>query len=113
MAQMIEVGREFLRINSQKNTIEYSKDGRNWARRGGPFMKGILNDICLFGQCIYAATSKGICYTKDNGVNWSYKTQTTAYGEFQSLTVSGTILYAQTSKGLYYSKDGGTNWSKR
>ena len=34
MAQMIQRGSELLRINTQKNDIEYSKDGgNNWRRR--------------------------------------------------------------------------------
>ena len=34
MAQMIQRGSELLRINTQKNDIEYSKDGgRTWHRR--------------------------------------------------------------------------------
>ena len=34
MAQMILHGRELIRINTQKNTIESSKDeGRSWHRR--------------------------------------------------------------------------------
>jgi hypothetical protein len=34
MAQMIQHGSELLRINTQKNDIEYSKDGgRTWHHR--------------------------------------------------------------------------------
>ena len=34
MAQMIQYGSEIIRINAQKNTIEYSKDGgRTWHHR--------------------------------------------------------------------------------
>ena len=33
MAQMIQYGREMLRINPSNNTIEYTRDGRNWTRR--------------------------------------------------------------------------------
>ena len=34
MAQMIQYGSEIIRINIQKNTIEYSKDGgRTWHHR--------------------------------------------------------------------------------
>lgn len=110
---MIEVGRELLRINSQNNTIEYSKDGRNWIRRGSSSAYGTFKDLCLFGQYLYAVTSKGVYYTKDNGVNWSPKTVSKSFGEFQTIMASGTELYAQTSKGLYYSKDGGVNWIRQ
>ncbi|MCH5247018.1 MAG: hypothetical protein J1E99_02560 [Muribaculaceae bacterium] len=110
MGQMIELGRELLRINSAKNTVEYSKDGRNWIQRGPTFNRGILRDLCLFGQYVYAASSKGVYFSKDKGLNWWPKTVTPIYGEFQSLMVSGTQLYAVTSKGTYYSKDGGVNW---
>lgn len=34
MAQMIQHGSEIIRINTQKKSIEYSKDsGRNWHKR--------------------------------------------------------------------------------
>ena len=63
MAQMIQHGSEIIRINTQKNTIEYSKDGgRSWHIRffnisGG---KGIFVDLFDNGSEILACTSKGV-----------------------------------------------------
>ena len=73
MAQMIQHGSEIIRINTQKNTIEYSKDGgRSWHIRffnisGG---KGIFVDLFDNGSEILACTSKGNYYSKDEGHSW-------------------------------------------
>ncbi len=113
MPQLIEYGREMLRINSSNNTIEYSRDGRNWTRRHASQYYGTFFDLCLVGSDIYAATSKGVIYSHNGGINWTIKCNSTYYGTFQSLMLHGTELWAQTSKGLYVSKDGGRNWMQK
>ena len=113
MPQMIDSGKEMLRINPQTNVIEYSRDSRNWVRRCSSKAYGTFKDLCLFGPYVYAVTSKGICFSRDNGTNWTSKCVSRAYGEFQTLMAQGTELYAQTTKGLYMSKDNGTNWIRK
>lgn len=116
MPQIISLGSELLRINTQKNSIEVSKDGgRNWSlRRASSSSYGTFMDLLLFGQMVFAVTSKGVYFSKDKGVNWSLKrTNSSSFGDFQSIMQDGTNLLAQTSKGLYYSKDGGTNWTRK
>lgn len=110
---MIEVGQELVRINSQKNAIEYSRDGRNWTRRCVSQACGTFMDLCLYGAYIYAVTSKGVYYSRDKGTNWGAKCLSKAYGEFLTIQTVGTELYAQTSRGLYASTDNGTNWRRK
>ena len=113
MPQLIECGTELIRINSSNNSIDYSRDGRNWVRRCSTQAYGTFIDLCLFGSFLYAVTSKGIYFSRDKGVNFTSKCVSSAYGTFQTLMVRGTELYAQTSKGLYASKDGGVNWVRK
>ena len=110
MAQMIQHGSEIIRINTQKNTIEYSKDGgRSWHIRffnisGG---KGIFVDLFDNGSEILACTSKGVFSSKDDGHSWHSRCTNSAFGEFRQLASDGQNLLATTSKGLFCSKDGG------
>ena len=114
MPQMIDLGKEMLRINPQTNAIEYSRDSRNWSRRCSSSAHGTFKDLCLYGAYVYAVTSKGVYYSRDNGLNWSGKcVGRPSYGEFQTIMARGTELYAQTTKGLYVSKDNGLNWTRK
>ena len=116
MPQIISLGSELLRINPQKNSIEVSKDGgRNWSiRRASSSSYGTFMDLLLFGQLVFAVTSKGVYFSKDKGLNWSLKrANSPSYGDFKSIMQDGCNLLAQTSKGLYYSKDGGLNWTRK
>ena len=106
MAQMIQHGSEIIRINTQKNTIEYSKDGgRSWHIRffnisGG---KGIFVDLFDNGSEILACTSKGVFSSKDDGHSWHSRCTNSAFGEFRQLASDGQNLLATTSKGLFCS----------
>lgn len=61
MAQMIQYGWEFVRINTQKNSIEYSVDGgRNWYNRRSGYSTGVFTDLFQAGSGIIFCTSKGI-----------------------------------------------------
>ena len=116
MAQMIQHGSEIIRINTQKNTIEYSKDGgRSWHIRffnisGG---KGIFVDVFDNGSEILACTSKGVFSSKDDGHSWHSRCTNSAFGEFRQLASDGQNLLATTSKGLFCSKDGGHSWHRK
>lgn len=113
MAQLLEYGREMLRINTANNSIEYSRDGRNWTRRYSSQYYGAFYDLCLVGSDVYAATEKGVIYSHDGGRNWANKYTGTSYGTFHSLMLHGTEIWAQTTKGTYVSKDNGRNWMKK
>ena len=116
MAQMIQHGSEIIRINTQKNTIEYSKDGgRSWHIRffnisGG---KGIFVDLFDNGSEMLACTSKGVFSSKDDGHSWHSRCTNSAFGEFRQLASDGQNLLATTSKGLFCSKDGGHSWHRK
>ena len=61
MAQIIQRGSELIRINTQKNTIEYSRDGaRTWHRRYTGSNAGTYADLFNLESEILACTSKGI-----------------------------------------------------
>lgn len=114
MAQMIQRGREIVRINTQKNSIEYSIDGgRNWHNRYLVSSVGTFVDLLDFGSEILACTSKGIYYSKDDGRNWHSRFMGNNCGSFNQLMIDGRNILATTSKGLYYSTDSGRNWHKK
>lgn len=114
MAQMIQAGKEMIRINPAKNSIEYStNDGRSWSSRCTSSMYGTFIDLLLYGTEIFAITSKGVYYSTNDGRTWSSRYTGSFCGEFQSLMDGGRELLAQTTKGLYYSTNEGRTWSKR
>ena len=114
MAQMIQYGSELLRINTQKNTIEYSKDsGHSWRSRYMGSIAGDFVDLLVYCSEILACTSTGIYYSKDGGYNWRNRYNSNSCGSFLQLASDGQNVLATTSKGLYYSKDGGNNWRRR
>ena len=69
MAQMILHGRELIRINTQKNYIEYStNDGRSWHTRYTCTHAGNFIDLLDYGSEIIACTSKGIYFSMNKGI---------------------------------------------
>lgn len=114
MAQVIQRGRELIRINTQKNTIQSSTDGGcNWrGRYMGPY-PGTFYDLLDYGDEILACTSKGVYVSKDEGLNWKMRYIGSYCGTFRQLASEGTIVLATTSKGLFFSRDGGRNWRRR
>ena len=114
MPQMIMLGSEMIRINSAKNTIEYStSQGRSWSTRYSSTSCGAFIDLLPYGNELLAATSKGIYYSTSQGRSWSSRYMSSTCGEFQCLMDGGRELLAQTSNGLYYSTSSGRSWSKR
>ena len=108
MAQLINYGREMLRINTQKNTIEYSTNSRYTSSSAG-----IFYDLFQFGSELLACTSKGIYYSTNEGRSWNSRYTGSSAGTFQQLSTDGRYLLATTSKGLYYSSNEGRSWNKR
>ena len=114
MAQIIQRGSELIRINTQKNTIESSKDGgRSWHNRFTSSLAGYFNDLFDNGTEILACTSKGVFSSKDEGHSWHSRCTNSAFGEFRQLASDGQNLLATTSKGLFCSKDGGHSWHRK
>lgn len=114
MAQMIQRGKELIRINTQKNTIEYSTNGgSSWRSRFTGNTTGTFVDLLNYGSEILACTSRGVYYSKDDGNNWRSRYVGSSFGSFLQLTSDGQNIVATTSKGLYFSKDGGGNWRRK
>lgn len=114
MAQLINYGNEMIRINTQKNTIEYSTSkGSSWSTRYSGSSCGIFHDLLAYGNEILACTSKGVYYSTSKGSSWSSRYTSSSCGTFMSLADGGNQLLATTSKGLYYSTSKGSSWSKK
>ena len=115
MAQEIDLGKELLRIcPTENNKIEYSTtNGKSWYSRYKGSSAGDFYDLAVFGDEIFAVTSKGIYTSKTDGCSWYSRYTGSSYGDFESIQVSGTELIAYTSKGVYVSKNEGRSWTKR
>lgn len=72
MGQMIVHQKEIIRINTVKNSIEYStNDGKTWHHRANAStMMGILQDLADNGKEILLTTSKGLYYSTNKGTTW-------------------------------------------
>ena len=114
MGLMINRGREIIRINTQKNTIEYSTNGgSSWNSRYTGSSCGTFYDLFDNGREILACTSIGVYYSTSEVSNWNSRYTGSSCGTFQQLSSDGRYLLATTSKGLYYSSSNGSNWNKR
>lgn len=72
MGQMIIHQKELIRINTTKNSIEYSTtDGRSWHHRfSATPMMGTLLDLADSGKELLLSTSKGLYYSTTKGASW-------------------------------------------
>ena len=71
MGQIISRGKELIRINTSKNSIEYSKtNGSTWHTRYSGSSCGIFSDLVDSGKEILANTTKGLFYSKTDGSTW-------------------------------------------
>ena len=114
MAQMILHGRELIRINTQKNYIEYStNDGRSWHTRYTGTHAGNFIDLIDYGSEIIACTSRGIFASTNGGSNRSSRYSGNLAGSFIQLVADGRDILATTTKGLYYSNNGGQSWHRK
>ncbi|MBO5629843.1 MAG: exo-alpha-sialidase [Aeriscardovia sp.] len=114
MAQMILHGRELIRINTQKNYIEYStNDGRSWHTRYTGTHAGNFIDLLDYGSEIITCTSKGIYFSMNKGISWHPRYTSSSAGSFIQLASDGKNLLATTSNGLYYSTNKGLSWHRR
>ena len=115
-SQLINTGSELLRINTAKNSIEYSSNGgRSWVTRCSNSTSYVtFISLLPYGREILACTSKGLYASQNDGRSFSPRcTNTSSYGDFLSLMQNGNELLANTSKGLYYSRNEGRSWVKR
>ena len=73
MGQMINRGKELIRINpTSKTKIEYSSnDGRSWNTRYSGSSSGDFTDLQDNGKEILGSTSKGLYYSTNDGRSWN------------------------------------------
>ena len=114
MPQIVNLGRELVRINVQKNSVECSQNGgRSWVTRCSNASYGIFRDLFVYGNELLACTSKGVYVSTNDGRSFAPRCTNNSYGEFLNLQESGSELLANTTKGLYYSRNGGRSWVRR
>lgn len=114
MPQLVTCGSDLLRINTQKNSIEYSSNGgRTWLNRFCMSSVGTFRDLQVLGTEVFAATSKGLYWSRNGGATWTTRYNNSGVGEFLTLATDGTELLATTTKGLFASRNQGMSWERR
>lgn len=114
MPQIVTYGKDLLRINMQKNSIEYSTNGgRAWLNRFCMGSVGTFRDLLVMGTDLFAATSKGLYLSRNGGASWISRYCNSEVGEFLSLASDGSEMLATTTKGLYASRNQGLTWERR
>ena len=114
MPQIVNLGRELLRINVQKNSVECSQNGgRSWVTRCSNASYGTFRDLLEYDGELLACTSKGLYVSTNGGRSFAQRCTNSSYGEFLNLQDSGSELLANATKGLYYSRNGGRSWVRR
>ena len=114
MPQIVNLGRELVRINAQRNSVDCSQNGgRSWVMRCCNDSYGEFRDLLVYGSELLACTSKGLYVSTNEGRSFAPRCTNNSYGDFLNLQDSGTELLANTSKGLYYSRNEGRSWVRR
>ena len=114
MPQIVNLGRELVRINVQKNSVECSQNGgRSWVTRCSNASYGTFRDLLEYDGELLACTSKGVYVSTNNGRSFAPRCTNSSYGEFLNIQDGGSELLANTTKGLYYSRNGGRSWVRR
>lgn len=114
MSQIANNGGELIRINTSKNSIEYSNNkGYSWYSRYSGSSCGTFRDLLIYKGELLAATSKGVYYSNNQGMSWYSRYTSGECGEFLNLADGGRDLLASTTKGLYYSNNRGNSWYRR
>ena len=92
MPQIVTCGSEFLRINAQKNSIEYSSNGgRTWHNRFCMSSVGTFRDLLVMGADLFAATSKGLYWSRNGGATWVTRYSNPAAGWAAASPCWGTV----------------------
>ncbi len=74
---------------------------------------GTFRDLLVMGADLFAATSKGLYWSRNGGATWVTRYNNSAVGEFQTLATDGAVLLVGTSKGLFASRNQGMTWERR
>ena len=95
MPQIVNLGRELLRINVQKNSVECSQNGgRSWVTRCSNASYGTFRDLLEYDGELLACTSKGVYVSTNDGRSFAPRCTNSSYGEFLNLQDSGSELLA-------------------
>ena len=114
MPQIVNLGRELVRFNTQKNCVEYSQNGgMSWVMRCCNSAYGEFRDFFVYGRDLLACSSKGLYVSTNEGRSFAPRCTNSSCGDFLNLQEAGTGLLANTSKGLYYSRNEGLSWVRR
>lgn len=118
MPQIVNNGSRLIRINTAKNTLEYSQNrGFTWVtlnNNENSFNCGTFIDLIYNGTELLACTSRGLYASKNDGLVFVLRcANAPAHGDFLAINIDGRDLLATTTKGLYYSRNGGISWIKR
>ena len=106
MPQIVNLGKELVRINALKNSVEYSQNGgRSWVMRCCNSSYGEFRDLLVYGSELLACTSKGLYVSTNEGRSFAPRCTNSSYGDFLNLQEAGTELLANTSKGLFFSRN--------
>ena len=85
--------------------------GESWIEsfvfENGGFVKDIEGDLSGTGV-IYAATSRGVFITDDEGESWKNR----GLKLVNDITIVDKVLYAAANNGIYKSKNGGETWEE-
>ncbi len=85
-------------------------NGANWTKITTGF-PGYINDYCISGDSIYAATSEGVLFSSDLGTTWNSISEGLPKDGFKKIIVSGSHLLCGTDgNGVFLSSDNGKSW---
>ena len=114
MPQIVNLGRELVRINVQKNSVECSQNGgRSWVTRCSNASYGTFRDLLEYDGELLACTSKGLYVSTNDGRSFAPRCTNSSYRALLNLQDGASALLATTTKGLYYSRNGGRSWVRR
>ena len=79
MPQIVNLGRELVRINAQKNSVECSQNGgRSWVTRCNNTSYGTFRDLLEYDGELLACTSKGLYVSTNEGRSFAPRCTTSS-----------------------------------
>jgi len=90
----------------------YSGIGNQWIDRTIPACTGNVTDLIKSPDFIFAATTRGIFRTRNNGLTWDSCSTGLVTRNVLSLTNIGSVIFAGTAYGgIFVSYDQGSSWT--
>ena len=87
--------------------------GGNWEKITKIFNDAYIFDFELVGTNIFAATSKGLYQSSDNGVKWAYADTSLPKDEIDAIDIRNSMMVVvyNYSEGIGISTNNGKNWT--